>query len=199
MGYSHGTRWSDGMIADGIMEVVAGMELDRMPSYTECEQYFGNSGLVSAVSKHGGWDFWAQKLNLDAKRSETYFGKSQEALVAGVLTEQGFSVQRTPQNYAYDLLVDNAVKIDVKASRLYQSKDGQYFSFRVAKPYATCDVYVLCAMADASSVRTFYVIPSTFVMTHRQISIGVLHSKYDRFIDAWHYIRSCSDYWARIQ
>ena len=198
MGYTHGVKWTPEKIKNQILEVVNGMELKRMPSRKECEQYFHNCALANAITKRGGWRHWADELGLPVKESETYFGKTQEAVIAEFLTASGFEVRRMPQNFPYDLLVDDCVKIDVKAAHLYQGKTGNFYTFNLEKPFMTCDVYVLCALDFNNEIVKTYVVPSKFVFSNTQISIGVTKSKYDRFVDNWDCIVHLSKYWSQV-
>ena len=56
MGYKHGTRWTDDVIKERILEIVKFNRLDRMPTSSEAEAYFGDCSLTNAVSRRkGGW------------------------------------------------------------------------------------------------------------------------------------------------
>lgn len=89
------------------------------------------------------------------------------------------------QNFPYDLLVNNCLKIDVKSSHLYKGKDGNFYTFRTGKRYATCDVYVLVALDDSDELVKTYIIPSSKVFNKIQISMGEYNSKYDIYLDRW--------------
>ena len=199
MGYTHGTKWTDDMIAKSVLQVKDALSLDRMPSRQECKDYFHDEALVNAIARRKGWYALAGELGLPIKESETYFGKSQETVAAEMLISRGHSVRRMSQNFPYDLLVDDAVKVDVKASHLYKGPNGSFYSFRVDKPFATCDIYFLFALNDDNTNRDIYIIPSVFVVAQTQISIGETKSKYQRFIDGWDYIEQYSDFMAGIQ
>lgn len=197
MGYTHGTKWSDDKIKFGILEVVQTLELRRMPSRQEVEQYYNNSALCSAISRRkGGWYRLAEEMGLAAKESETYFGKRHEKIVAEKLKALGYEVEQMSQNYPYDLLIDRAVKIDVKVSRLYRGSQGNFYSFNLEKPYATCDIYILAKLDDDRAIKSFYVLPSKFVSHQTQISIGEYTSKYERFRERWDYLQQYTDFLA---
>lgn len=195
MGYSKGIRWTDDLIKEKVLEVKKAFSLDRMPSRSECIQYFHNEALVNAISKRKKWYQLADELGLKVKDSETYFGKSQEANVAEMLISRGFLVRKMPQNFPYDLLVDDCVKVDVKASHLYHGKNGDFYTFNLEKCYATCDIYILFAISDCEEISVF-VVPSKLVIAQNQISMGVSRSKYHKFKDRWDYISSLSDFWS---
>ena len=195
MGYVRGTRWTDELIKEKILEAKFALSLERMPSRKECIQYFHNEALVNAVSRRKSWHRLANELGLSIKDSETYFGKSQEQNAAEMLISKGFSVRKMSQNFPYDLLVDDCVKIDVKASHLYHGKNGDFYTFHLEKDYATCDVYILFALSESDETSVF-VVPSKFVIAQNQISMGVSKSKYHKFKDRWDYISALSDFWA---
>ena len=192
MGYAHGVRWTDELISERVLEVVHALELERMPSSKECENYFRNSALTSAISKRMGWYALAKKMGLPIKDSETYFGKRQEESAKEQLISRGFEVRRMSQNFPYDLLVNDCVKVDVKASRLYQSANGSFYSFNLEKPFCTCDIYMLYMANDDKTEKGVLIIPSKFVATNTQISVGETKSKYHRFLDRWDYLEEYS-------
>ena len=198
MGYAHGIRWTDELIQEKVLEVKKALDLDRMPSRKECEQYFHNEALVNAVSKRIGWYALANKMGLKIKDSETYFGKSHEQEAFELLSAMGFSVRKMAQNFPYDLLVDDSVKIDVKASHLYSGKNGAFYTFNLEKDYATCDIYLLFALNDKHERIMTFIVPSKFVISQCQISIGKSKSKYHRFIDRWDYIEAASFFWDNL-
>lgn len=193
MGYSKGIRWTDDLIKEKVLEVKTAFSLDRMPSRSECIQYFHNEALVNAISKRKKWYQLAQELGLRVKDSETYFGKSEESNAAEMLISLGFSVRKMPQNFPYDLLVDDCVKVDVKASHLYHGPNGDFYTFNLEKQFATCDIYILFALSEQEEKRVF-VVPSKFVIAQNQISMGVLKSKYHKFENRWDFISSLSDF-----
>lgn len=197
MGYSHGIRWTDDLIKEQILEVKQALELDRMPSRQECSTYYQNGSLASIISRKG-WYKLAAELGLPIKSSETQLGKTFELEATAMLQSKGFDVKRMSQNYPYDLLVNDCIKVDVKASRLYKGKTGDFYSFGLAKPFATCDVYILITLNDACKADRFMVVPSKFVHTNKQISVGAVNSKYHKFTDRWDYIKTISDFWQKV-
>ena len=198
MGYTHGNKWSDELIKAKIMEVVNGLELSRMPSKSECEAFFRDSALTNAISKRKSWYALADELNLPVKESETFFGKKHEVIAGELLMSVGFEVRQMSQNYPYDILVDNCIKVDVKVSRLYHGKSGNFYSFNLEKPYATCDFFLLYAIADNKSERIF-VVPSKTVIAQKQISIGEMKSKYQIYENALNLIEEAVNFWNSVR
>ena len=58
------------------------------------------------------WESLSGKKFSSVKESETYFGKKHEQLVTEKLQSMGYKVIRMSQNFPYDLLVNNSIKID---------------------------------------------------------------------------------------
>jgi hypothetical protein len=169
-----------------------------MPSRSECQTYFQDHRLTNAISKRIGWYALANELGLPIKKSETLLGKTFESAIADLLESKGFSVQQMSQNFPYDLLVDDFVKIDVKTSRLYKGKAGDFYTFNLEKPYATCDVFILVALGDSNSIERVMIVPSKFVFKNTQISVGKYDSKYHRFTDRYDYIEDLSEFWRKV-
>lgn len=189
----HGTKWTDEAIEKGILTVVTKLGLDRMPSQQEVNRFYGDYCLTNAVSKKVGWYTLAQRIGLPIKDSETYFGKKQEQLVQEELISRGYEVRRMPQNFPYDLLIDDSVKIDVKSSRLYKGCAGRFYSFNLEKPFCTCDIYVMRLLDDTSSLKDTLIIPSKDIPTNTQVSVGESTSKYYYYRDRWDYVEEyCS-------
>jgi hypothetical protein len=194
LAYTHGTKWTDDLIKERILEVVSALGIDRMPSEKECKEYYHNSGLSNAISRREGWYALAAELGLQVKKSETFFGKLFEQAAQEQLISRGYEVRRMPQNFPYDLLVNDCVKIDVKASKLYRSKNGNFYSFNLEKPFCTCDIYMLYLLNDDSREKELIILPSKYVATQTQIGIGESTSKYHEFIQKWGYIAKYCDF-----
>lgn len=197
MAYINGTIWNDEKIKEKILEVKNGLGIDRMPSMKETEQFYNNSCLTSAISHRRGWRRYAEELGLEIKKSETEFGKTNESFINDLLKHKGYSTQRMPQNHPYDILVNNNIKVDVKASRLYRGKNGSFYSFNLEKEYPTCDVFVLVAIDDYDN-KKMYVLPSAIVSGQNQISVGSKNSKYNIYIDRWDYIDSFDRFYKKL-
>lgn len=200
MSYAYGRRWTDDDVKREIKNVMECLCINRMPSRRECESVCGNTALTNKISKRpGGWYGLAHELGLQVKSSDTQTGKTNESVVEKLLIEKGFSVTKMSQNFPYDLLVDECVKIDVKSSKLYRGTQGNFYSFNLEKRYATCDVYVLLTLDDDGFANKFYIVPSVFVISNTQISIGEISSKYNKYIDRWDYITNLSEYFTKLK
>lgn len=192
------TKWTDEMVWEKVMEVVGGLQLDRMPSRKECVEYFGNGSLAGVITKRYGWVSLANEMGLEIKESETGFGKLFEGKASEFLKACGFEVRKMPQNFPYDLLVNNCVKVDVKASKLYRGGQGNFYTFNIEKPFATCDFYLLMTIEDDNTINRKMVVPSNQVISNNQISIGEHKSKYHKYTDRFDLLETASDFWSGL-
>jgi copper chaperone CopZ len=195
MGYTHGIKWSDDLIRKGIMKVKEGLQLDRMPTRSECVKYTKSNALSVAITRRdGGWYGLAKELGLGIKDSETTTGKRSEKRIKQIIEDKGYEVKQMSQNYPYDLLVNDCLKIDVKSSHLYRGKDGNFYTFRTGKRYATCDIYILVALDKKDEIVRTYIIPSSIVVSNTQISMGEYSSKHDIYLDRWDLLAQYVDF-----
>lgn len=200
MGYSHGRNWTDEDIRNEVLAVMNTLGLSRLPTKKECDLATGNMALSNVVSKRCGWYNLAKELGLEIKQSETTTGKFGESIAANLLSEKGFLVQRMSQNHPFDLLINGIAKIDVKTSRLYRGRNGDFYAFNLGKKYHSCDFFLLLELDDNDNPLKSMIVPARDVMEINQISCGVTNSIYDKYIDCFFYIDELLDFWkGRIQ
>lgn len=188
MGYTHGIKWSEDKIKNGIMVVVNELELGRMPSRVEIEDYYGNSALTNKIARYGGFETWAKKLGLQRKNSESGLGIRFERIICDVLEKKGFQCGLTSVKAPYDILVNGKVKIDVKVARKSKVRSSDVYSFRLAKPMQTCDVYIAVCLGESDDVQKTYIIPSNILTGKTQLCVGINKSKYDKYLEKWEII-----------
>lgn len=178
MEYMRRTQWNDDKVKEEILEVKKVLNLKRMPTRKEIETVTGNNSLTSRISRTKGYYGWAKELNLNVKESETTFGKKYEYIVKDFLEELGYNVEKMPQNYSFDLLINNFVKIDVKVAKPYTSLDNSiWHTFNLYKKYAYCDIYIALCLDNNENIEKMLIIPSSKCQI-KQLSVGK-KSKYD--------------------
>ena len=192
MGYSHGHKWTNQDIVNGIEEVIEFLGIDRMPTKQEIETYYGNTALLNKIAKTGGLYLWAENLGLEVKDSETKIGLEVEICVMKILKEKGFKCEMTSIKHPYDLLINNCVKLEVKSARRSYVNNSPVYSFRLAKPQQTCDVYAAICLNDNKKIERTYIIPSIILHGKTQLSIGTKRSSYDRYLDRWDIVEKMS-------
>lgn len=194
------TFWNDKLIKQDIMQVVNTLKLNRMPTRKEISAFFKNDKLTNAISKRKGYYAYAKELSLSIKESETTFGKSYEAIACEYLINKDYECKRMPQNYPYDLLINDCVKIDVKVSKLYKGAYGDFYSFNLEKAHAVCDIYILYLLKDSiNEIKDILIIPSHIVSNNTQISVGKEKSKYYEYSQSWNCIDKYIEFYSTLQ
>ena len=152
MGHTHGIEWSEALIRDKILGMCKSVGLKRMPTRNEIKEFYGDEALTNKISKTHGYYGWAKKLSLDIKPSDTTQGKKYERICSEMLSNMGYDVKQMTQNYPYDLLINDSVKIDVKVSSCKYTKSWQSHTFATAKKSPTCDIYILILLSGVGEI-----------------------------------------------
>lgn len=189
MGYVSGIIWTDELIGSAIMELANQFDPPRMPTKSEMVDMRGDYALSCAVSKHGGFGYWANRLKLEQKHSDTKLGIEGERLVATCLKTLGFKVETTSIKYPYDLLIDGCIKIDVKTANTSYVRGYPIHSYRLAKGQPTCDFYVFLE----ADTKRIYVVPSSKLSGQVQVGMGIGSSPYAKYLGAFDLIKEASD------
>ena len=197
MGYTHGKKYSEEQIIKEINDVMGALEINRMPSRSEFEATTKNYSLVNKITRSGGWYYWADKMGLDVKKSDTSKGKHYENICAKDISKYtGLESEQMSQNYPFDLLVDGEIRVDTKASELYETRDGRkFYTFNTQKRYATCDLYV-CYCLEKGVIRKTLIIPASKCQV-TQLSVGI-KSGYDVYDNKWDYFTEYSRFYKSL-
>ncbi|WP_024834135.1 hypothetical protein [Ruminiclostridium josui] len=123
MGYTHGIKWTDQEIENEIKNVINALCIERMPTRKETEIVTKSNSLNCAICRTYKYSGWAKRLGLSiGNDSDTWFGKMYEEKATNSLMLLGYKVERMPTKHPYDLLLNDAIKIDVKAAKPYVQK-----------------------------------------------------------------------------
>ena len=178
MGFAHGFNWTDEIVKEYILKVKNTLMLNRMPTRKEIEAVMHNSSLTSKISRTKGYYGWAKELNLPIKESETTLGKKYEFIIKELLEQKDYIVEKMIQNYNYDLLINNNVKIDIKVGKPYiDSNQNRWHTFNLYKKYSSCDIYIIICLDENDKIEKLLIIPSSKCKV-TQLSLGK-ESKYD--------------------
>lgn len=194
MDYTKKIQWTDELLAEAIMEVANQFEPPRMPSNEEARLMTGSHSLSNAISKRGGYKFWADKLGLEQKHSETKVGIEGELTIADVLKSKGYDVEPTSANHPYDLLIDRRVKVDVKTAKTSYIRGCPVHAYRLAKRKHTCDFYIFYE-ADTEKI---YVVPAHKCYGQVQVEMGNDTKSYAKYLGAFDLITEASDMYERM-
>lgn len=186
MGYTHGSKWNEELILEGILGVKNALGIDYMPSKKDMLTHTGNKGLSCAVTRHGGCTYFRDLLMLDDKDSCSKTGDENENYIMTILKEKGYKPRKTPPRHPYDILVNDVLKIDVKSANPILSKVKQMneFVFSINNEFPKCDLFIF--VTQFIDRKEIYIIPSSFVM-QSQLGIGET-SKYDCYKNRFDYI-----------
>jgi len=197
MEYVHKTKWTDDLVKQEILKVKDSLKINRMPTRKEIELVTQNARLTSKISRSKGYYGWAKELGLPIKESQTTIGKQYEFQIKEILQNKGFIVRKMPQNYAFDLLVNENVKIDVKVAKPYISnKKFKYHTFNLYKKYATCDIYICICLDENEIIERILIIPA-MKLKITQLAVGK-DSKYNEFNNRFDYLKKYSSFYQEI-
>jgi hypothetical protein len=183
MGYTYGVRWNNDLIENEIRKVISALNIDRMPSNEEIILVNKNSKLSNAIRRNGGFYNWASILGLQVKNCETKTGKEFEEIAKDLLIQQGYRVEKMSTKYPYDLLVNEHIRIDVKAARAHIIKNTRWHTVGLNKKYATCDLYLIFALSETDAIEKMFIIPGTDLKL-TSLNFGA-NSKYDKYLNRW--------------
>ena len=194
MGYARGIKWNDELIEHEINKVKDVLGIDRMPTSIEIFNVMNNHSLTNAIVRYGGYKYWANKLNLKQSKCETRTGLKEELNIKELLERKGYKVEKMSSRHPYDLLVNDNIKIDVKASNKYKSDKGwSSYSFNLEKNNPTCDIYIIRCIQDDKTL----VIPSKY-LRQSQLCITDKESKYDIYKDKWDYFDKYNEFYKKL-
>ncbi|HEY5563879.1 MAG TPA: hypothetical protein VIK72_19360 [Clostridiaceae bacterium] len=196
MGYTKGIRWNDNLIESEIMRVAELLSINRMPSRTEIISITNDDALTNKIAKTGGFSYWAEKLKMGLKISDTSLGQDYELKAIELIEGKGFEVERMTTKYPFDLLINDNIKIDVKVSRPGYVKGSRVHTFRTTKKFATCDLYMIFALDENKAIEKFFIIPGSDLKVVT-MCIG-RKSKYDIFIDRWDLIEKYDKFYREL-
>lgn len=190
-------NWTDEETEEQIREAMRVLVIDRMPTSTELRE-IGMSSLDNRITRSYSYTGWAKKLGLKTKRTTTSMGDEYESLVKMILEDMGYEVEGTSNGFPYDLLVDNSVKIDVKATSVHYHFGGsRCHTFSLSKKQPTCDIYVLIALDEEKDIERTLIIPSHLNLPVT-LNIG-RESKYNVYEDRWEYIPEYVEFYESIK
>jgi hypothetical protein len=183
MGYTHGTQWTEEKLQKRILDAINELQIDHMPTRSEIFSLRFNDPLHNGIVRNGGYDYWAKRLGLKVKDSESKLGWLYEEIAAKELENHGYTVSHMSRKYPYDLLINEFVKIDVKVGKPWLLRSSRVHTFGINKKNPVCDVYMVFALNEQGDTERLFIIPS-FELKLISMCIGK-DSKYNKFINRW--------------
>lgn len=186
--------WTEERIAENVLRIANMFNPMRMPSNREVIEIEKNCKLSNAIQKNGGYEYWAKKLNLEQKYSDTSLGISGERHIAEVLRKQGYEVKPTSIKHPYDILVNKCIKIDVKTANTSYVGGYEQHAYRLAKRQQTCDFYIFYE-ADTGKI---YIVPAHKCHGQVQVEMGNDSKVYKPYLNAFDLIKQASEMYQRM-
>lgn len=175
--------WNDKTIVKEIKALAS--NIDFMPTVMFLRA-IGRNDLSCAISRHGGWKKFSKLSGLDMKQSDTLTGWKGEEEAQELLESKGFHCQKMSTGQAYDLRVDDFVRIDVKSAKFCEYGASKGWFYRIGKE-PTCDIIMLYRM----DLKDCFIIP-WFACGKTNITISKsmkAHKKYYQDFDMVTYFR----------
>lgn len=182
-------NWTDELIAENINRIASLFLPKRMPTNSEVIRIEGDHRLANAIQKSGGYEYWANRLGLEQKYSETKLGIDGEKTIARALETKGFEVKTTSIKHPYDLLVNGCIKVDVKTANTSLIRGCPVHAYRISKRDHTCDFYIFY---EHDTSKT-YVVPAHKCKGQVQVEMGNESKLYAKYLEAYHLISEASD------
>lgn len=180
-GYGH--IWTEERLRSELLKSIDLLMLDRMPTAAELLT-IGRNDLHVKIGRTKKYSGWAEDLGLPMKSCDTRTGQKYEEIAFAMLEERGYSAERMSTKYAYDLLVNGHLKVDVKVAKPYMLRgESRVHSFGINKVKQTCDLYFLLAMDEEEQFERIFIIPS-HVLNVVTLSVG-RESKWNPYVDRW--------------
>lgn len=192
-------KWNDEKIKNEIIKVIQTLKIDRFPTVREMNTVTGNNGLTCAISRNNGYLYWCKKLNMQPKQSDTFFGNKYELLaMKDIKKNTELDCLFISGSHPYDLLVNGIVKIDVKAAKIYERKNGVgSYEFELRKKEPTSDVYLFYCLNKEEKIIKTLVIPSFVFIGHTHVGFGKT-SRYDCYQDNWECIKKINEFYQNM-
>lgn len=188
-------KWNDDLVESELRKSMDVLCIDRMPTAPELKS-IGRNDLHCRISKTIKYSELSKRLGLERKDSETAQGDKYEGIILEKIKNMGYEVAATTTKHAYDLLANNTVKIEVKSGSAHNHFGSRAFTFGINKPIHTSDIYIIIAVDEQKEIEKILVIPSHELQL-KTLNIGA-KSKYNKYIDAWHYLKAFDNFYKTL-
>lgn len=142
---------------------------------------------------------YKRALGLSSNDLRNNLGKLGEQLVAHVLTQHGFTVQRMPEGHPYDLQTE-AWRLEVKTSatavkgsyrfRLNTRRSSNHAQYRYAKDFQRDSDFLLLAIVRETALEHLYCIPTVFWTPNLRVQPDSPFCPYASYRNAWYLLRA---------
>lgn len=181
-------KYSDEYIYIKLKDMISKTKLEYFPTRQEMIDFCnGNNHLCNLVYKRGGCKYWADKVGLPLKESDTKTGWLGEDILQEKLLSLNYKVEKQTTGNGFDFLVEDYVKTECKYSHLYKGGSGNFYAFNLDSSAKNSDIIVFIC-EDDNGDRNFLVIPTFKILNITTLSVGENKSKYYQYMDKFNYI-----------
>lgn len=184
------SSWSNDLIATELLKLIAINE-GVMPTDTELRDW-GYVPLASAIGRSGlAYREWAERLGAEVKDSRSSRSYAIEEWVRDQLIRRRHTAELTRHKESYDILVDGAIRVEVKSSPWKEDRDqgvyGYAFTMGTDPISREFDIGVLVGVDSQNTPERVYIAPAARL---RQYTVTVTGAKqWRQYLNAWRYIR----------
>jgi len=174
-------NWCDAKVEEELRTVAA--QLGSFPTASELRS-MGRNDLTCAVTKFGGLIYWAERLGMQRKHSDSDTGWNGEKAFQAMVESQGMACERsTAVKAPYDLLIESVVRIDVKTASFASYGQSTGWFYRLGK--AVQADLVVFYQPDTGD---FYAVPWHQCPTGN-VTLSRGGGKYASYLNNWALIR----------
>lgn len=132
-----------------------------MPTNSQMRDHFGNNVLGNLVVRRGGFDLWAKMAGLLQSKHASRTGWNAEDYVAYHAESQGLTIERRGRvKESFDMKI-NGILVDVKYAKGAHISGATQWTWRIAKPKHSVEVYAL--VADSDDAINIALVPADIV------------------------------------
>lgn len=189
-------RWTDDLVREKILYAAELLKIDRLPTQQELINVYGNTALTNQITKRGGMQHWANKLNLRRKDCSSERSRVYEALfIKQVKEKAGLESQQMKDGFPYDVLTNKSIKVEVKMGHLSVNQNGTIFNtFNIRKENPTCDLYVFYCLDNHDRIVKVLIVPAAAIAGKKQVSVSLAQSKWDSYEGQWVYFLNFAEF-----
>jgi hypothetical protein len=166
-------KWDRALLLQALVPIVS--KNQTMVSAKDLRTIDRND-LACAISRHGGYSYWAKQLGLDFRDSSTKLGKRFEHNEFLLFRKMGMKVEKQRSKETFDLMV-NGKRVDVKCANIYNGSKWDGYAFAGLNYGKGCDFFDFLVL-DNGKIMNRFIIPVVFVRKQTvTLTVGGLANK----------------------
>jgi hypothetical protein len=171
------TSWTDEKILEQLKELTKNTEI--MPTSNYLKE-IGRNDIMCAISKRKGFRYYAEKLNLKTKKTDSSFGYEGEIKAIEMIESKGFETEKMSSGFPYDILVNNLCRIDVKTAKFAEYGISKGWFYRIGKE-PSCDLIMLIRIdiGDCLLIPWMHCSSTNITISRSMRKHKIWHNRYD--------------------